>query len=142
MQDARGDKIIREYEMTGLKVALAGSVISAAALPVIPGLSIDNKTPPFIGLCIVFLCFLYTFYRLAMNVIGLAQGHNKAQANIAVEMGKSNVLQDETNKRLDELNMKISSKPCLMGDQTVVETTARRISDHLRAKDFGQNKGE
>ena len=110
----------------------------SAALP------IDNTTPPMIALSILFLIFLLIYAKLNMEELKVRGRNASALEGLAVETAKGNVQQAETNKRLDELCQKISSKPCLMENQNVVEETARRIGKivaaehvHIRSSDLG-----
>ena len=127
-----------------IRLPMAGMIATAAGVPVSAALPIDNTTPPMIALSILFLIFLLIYAKLNMEELKVRSRNAAALEGLAVEMAKGNIQQAETNKRLDELCQKISSKPCLMENQNVVEDTARRIGKilvaehvHIRSTDLG-----
>ena len=127
-----------------IRLPLAGMIATAAGVPVSAALPIDNTTPPMIALSILFLIFLLIYAKLNMEELKVRSRNAAALEGLAVEMARGNIQQAETNKRLDELCQKISSKPCLMENQNVVEDTARRIGKilvaehvHIRSSDIG-----
>ena len=127
-----------------IRLPLAGMIATVAGVPVSAALPIDNTTPPMIALSILFLIFLLIYAKLNMEELKVRGRNASALEGLAVETAKGNVQQAETNKRLDELCQKISSKPCLMENQNVVEETARRIGKivaaeyvHIRSSDLG-----